>query len=195
MARCWGQRLFVAGVMAAITVAVSMTAPTSASSGNCEVMNDTMEQGVLDRFKDRVSSGDLGRIGVVSRVTGGMPGEGQIEDELILSGERQVRSRSASTGAAPRDDASELSEADARSLFELIGSGVDSLVPRSQASFIPDSVVGSITIEVDGEQATYFYLVDEEQREAQGHPLSPEMADALRRLDEIAGQTRRQNTE
>ena len=73
-------------------------------------------------------------------------------------------------------------------MFRLIGSGLDGLFPRSQARFIPDSVVGSITIEVGEEKETLYFLADEEDRVAQDKPIDPQMTEAIKRIRLISQQ-------
>jgi len=55
-------------------------------------------------------------------------------------------------------------------------------VPRSKARFLPDSLVGSITIEVGGEQAVLFFLADEEDRQAQKKIVPPTMTKTIKEL-------------
>ena len=151
-------------------------------------MNQSVENKVIQNFRDHLERGDVTKVHVTNRIAGGMPGEGHIEEEFFVSGTNQAMRRAMSTGSPPEEESSQLDEAEVRRLFDRISQGVDSLVPRDKARFVPDSVIGSIVIEVDGEQATFFYLVDEEQREAQGQTLSPEMAEALKELSNLSQQ-------
>ena len=147
--------------------------------------NQSAEGRVLQRFHELLSSGDLGRIVITTRIPTGTPGERRAEQELSIAGTRHVRARTVSTAPHGNAATSELSDAEIRSLFGLIDTAVRMLVPRSRARFVPDSVLGSITIEVDGEPATFFYLADVEQREAQGHAMSPQMTEALEKLTRL----------
>jgi hypothetical protein len=82
----------------------------------------------------------------------------------------------------------ELAPAEVQSLLAQVGQGIDSLVPRSEARFLPDSVVGSITLEVDGEQATFYFLVDEEDRLSQNKQIAPAMAEAIDTFSHLSEQ-------
>jgi hypothetical protein len=153
-------------------------------------MNESVENRVIQTFRERVGRGDVAQIRVTSRIAGGMPGEGRVEEEFSVLGTNQATLRARATGAAPEEASAQLDEAKVRRLYERLSEGLDSLVPREQARFVPDSDVGSITIEMDGEQATFFYLADEEQREAQGQTISPGMAEALKELSTLSRQVR-----
>ncbi len=158
-------------------------------------MNQSVESRVIEKFRENVARGDLDGVHIVNRIAGGMPGEGRIDEEFYISGRNQARFRARTTGAPAEDTTSELSDAEVQRLFQQISTGVSGLVPRSQAQFVPDSVVGSITIEVDGEQATFFYLVEEEEREAQGQPMAPEMSEALDNLSTLSKALREKKEE
>ncbi len=54
-----------------------------------------------------------------------------------------------------------LARPDAHDLLREIQPVLDGLVPHSAAAFAPDSVVGSITIEIDGERAMLFFSPEE----------------------------------
>ena len=149
-------------------------------------MTQSNEEKVIEKFRDCLANGDLSRIHIVNRITGGTPGEGRIDEEFFISGKTEATVRISEAGAPPEEASSKLKENDVRLLFEKVSKGVDSLVPREKASFIPDSDVGSITIEVDGEQATFFYLMDEDEREAQQKPVSRKMTEALKKFSVLS---------
>jgi hypothetical protein len=142
-------------------------------------MTQSNEERVIEKFRERLSDGDLSRIHIVNRITGGTPGEGRIEQEFWISGKNEATIRIKDAGAPLEEASSKLKENDVHLLFQKVSKGIDSLVTREKANFIPDSVVGSITIEVDGEEATFFYLADEDEREAQKKPVSRKMKEAL----------------
>ena len=57
-----------------------------------------------------------------------------------------------------------------------IGEGAGELIPRSEARFLPDSVIGQISVKIDGQEASFFFLADAEQAKQQGKPLSSKAA-------------------
>jgi hypothetical protein len=79
----------------------------------------------------------------------------------------------------PREATAAMAAHEVQRVLTQVGQGVDSLVPRSKARFLPDSLVGSITIEVDGEEATFYFLADEEDRKRQKQPVAPAIGEAI----------------
>ena len=146
-----------------------------------------MGKSIKEKFRERVQRETLTEdVKVVYRVAGGMPHQ-RIEKELKLSGrgKADLKVRDALKPGPAEEASGELTEAETRDLLRQIASGLDSLVPRSEARFLPDSVVGSITVEVDGEETTLYFLAEEEERVAQDKSVSPQMTKALRRIGRI----------
>lgn len=132
-------------------------------------MSESIEFEVVEKFRKSLSEEELSEeIRVVYRVAGGMPHE-RLDHEFALTGvgKSDVRMGDELRAMAPQEASAELDQIETRDLLEQIGVSLDELVPRSEAQFLPDSVVGSVTIEVDGETATLFFLADEDQRIAQ----------------------------
>lgn len=131
-------------------------------------MHELPESKVIEKFREYLRRERLTEdVKIVYRVAGGMPHE-RIEHEFRLSGvgKATVRMRDELKQIAPHEASADLDRAETRDLIQQIGVSLDELVPRSKAQFIPDSVVGSITLEIDGEETTLFFLADEEQRAA-----------------------------
>jgi hypothetical protein len=144
---------------------------------------------VLESFRAKVARGDTSGIKVSMQLIGGMPGERHLNRSVVIDEDRQASVRSSG------DDAPEPAEARARvedetldEVLHKLAEGVDGLVPRSQASFLPDSLVGSITVEVDGETTELFYLADEEDRITQNKPIPPAAAEALDSVRRLSDQ-------
>lgn len=140
------------------------------------------ESRIIRKFRERLDRGNLtDDVNVVFRIAGGMLGQ-RIEQEFILSGSGEAKTmlRDVLRSVETVKTSSKLDRAETRDLLRKIASGVDSLVPRSEARFLPDSVVGSVTIEVDGEKTKLYFLAGEEERAARGKKISPEMTDAIR---------------
>ncbi|MFF8954509.1 hypothetical protein [Streptomyces sp. NPDC014894] len=146
-------------------------------------MAEPTEEETVRRFRERVSRGETDGIEIEHRVSGGTPGERRTSEEVTLTGTGSARARGEDSrepgGAGARDSAGSLEDAETRELFRRLGASTEGLVPRSETGFTPDSLVGSVTIRVDGHRATLFYLADPEQRETQGRPLPPETAEAV----------------
>ena len=141
-----------------------------------------------DRFRERVARGDLSQdVQVVYRISGGMPEE-RIEEEFRLSGSSEAESTFVDerTAGAAQEVSAQLDSAEAQQLFQGVASGLDELVSRSEARFLPDSSIGSITIEVGGEHETRYFLADEGQRQGQDEASAPRMPEALKPLEETS---------
>jgi hypothetical protein len=141
-----------------------------------------------ERFRELVNQGDLRQnVRVVYRVSGGMPEE-HVEEEFRLSGSKEAESRlvDARTAEAAQEVSAELDRTETQQLFQRVASSLDELVSRSEAGFLPDSLVGSVTIEVGGERETLYFLADEGQREGQDEASAPRMPQALEPLEETS---------
>jgi hypothetical protein len=153
-------------------------------------MTDSQEAEVIRAFKERVRSGKTRDVSVVYRVTGGMPAERHVEEELRISGARRAKARAREvaheTEQPPAEGEIRLDQAEIEKLFGELSEGVDGLVPRSEAAFLPDSLVGSVTIDVGGEEATLYFLADEDARAAQDEPMPRKTAAAVRDLDRLS---------
>lgn len=151
-------------------------------------MSKLSESEIIQKFREGVGRGTLTEdIKLFYRITGGMPSE-RVEEEFRLSGsgKAKVMAQDVLRSMPTQEVSGEINQAETRDLLQQLGSGIDSLVPRSEANFLPDSLVGSIIIEVGGEKATLYFLADEEERLAQNKPISPKMTDAIQRIGKIS---------
>jgi hypothetical protein len=151
-------------------------------------MSEPLESKMIRKFREHLDRESLTEdIKVVYRVAGGMPHE-RIEEEFRLSGKgtAKVMMRDELKAIPPQEAYGELDQAETRDLLQQIEAGLDSLVPRSEARFIPDSVVASITVEVEGEETTLYFLPEEEERLAQEKPIAPQMTEAIQRIRQIS---------
>jgi hypothetical protein len=114
--------------------------------------------------------------------------EERFEEELSLSGSNEAESRFVDerTAGLTREASTELSGAETQQLFQGVASALDGLVSSSEARFLPDSSIGSITIEVGGEVETLYFLADEGQRQGQDEVNAPRMPEALKPLEETS---------
>lgn len=151
-------------------------------------MNKQLESEVIRKFHELVERGDLADdIKIVYCVAGGMPVE-RVEEELKLSGsgKAEVMVRDMLKSMPTQEVSTELGRDESQYLFQEIGRGLDSLATRSEARFLPDSLVGSITIQVEGEETTLYFLADEEERISQNKPITSQMAEAIQHVTKIS---------
>jgi hypothetical protein len=144
-------------------------------------MNEGVESKVIEKFRESLSRAELSEeIRITYRVAGGMPHE-RLEHEVTLTGggNAQVKMGDELKAIPPQEASGTLDLGETRDLLEQVGVSLEDLVPRSEAQFVPDSVVGSITLEIDGEETTLFFLPDEEQRVAWAEARLPDEEKSL----------------
>jgi hypothetical protein len=143
------------------------------------VMPNAAEDEVIQKLQERVTRRELNAIEVTYRVTGGTPGERLVDEELLIAGRNPVKARLRTSAAAMRESSENLATPEMEGLLLEVTGAISELIPRSQARFIPDSIVGQISVKVDGKEASFFFLADEEQAKQHGQALSPKAARAL----------------
>lgn len=148
-------------------------------------MPNGREQELIRKLREHATSGELGGVSVTYRVTGGAPGEQLVDEELRVAGAGQARARMDSTGTDRRDSSQLLTPPELQTLLLAVSDGVSDLIPRSEARFIPDSIVGEVTVNVDGEEASFFFLPDVEQAKQHGKMLSPNAEQSVTALDRL----------
>jgi hypothetical protein len=153
-----------------------------------KIMGKLSESEIKQKFREFAARKKLPEdLKVTCRLTGGMPSEHTEEEfTLVSKGKATVMARNMLDTAIPYEASEKLQSAETRGLLQQIGEGLDSLVTRSEARFLPDSLVGAITIEVGGEKATFYYLADDEDRLAQDKSISAQMSHAVQRINTIS---------
>ncbi len=149
-----------------------------------------MDNQAIQSFKQRVDLGQLtSEVKVIYRASGGMPHEAA-EQEFVVSGSGSANLMDLSVSGLISRQAFDINPGDNSRIFELIRSGIDQLPTRSEARFLPDSSVGTITIEVNGAEETFYFLTDEADRVLQNKPIPSEISKAIHRLTEISRLTK-----
>jgi len=146
-------------------------------------MSEPFVSRLKQTFRERLNRTELPEdVSIVYRVIGGMPHE-RIEQEFRLAstGETTVKMRDALRGIPQQETSRTLDRGEVRDLLQQMDLTLDDLVPRSEARFPPDSAVGSITLNVAGEQETLFFLADEELRIAEEAERLPDEEKPLAR--------------
>jgi hypothetical protein len=151
-------------------------------------MSSTSEQQVAQQFRERVDEGLTDAVSVSFRIVGGAPEE-RIEEEVRVLGSGQANAAGQDRlSPRPLSQASaELPPAEITELFRQIGQDVERLVPRSEARFVPDSVVRSVTLRVGEAEATWYYLADDDaERLEPDQRAASEMPGAVAHLNALA---------
>lgn len=150
---------------------------------------------IIKEFQEIANAGNIDDIKVQYKVSGGPPGK-QFSQEITLpGGDAPIELNILHKTDDPRSpelisekkQLPTLDVAEKRSLFKQIASGALAEGSSSEPPvFLPDSVVGSLTIQVkDKEPTTIPFLVDEIDRNIQNKPIPPEIADAVKRIEKI----------
>jgi hypothetical protein len=143
---------------------------------------------IRQQFDERVGEDKLtGRMVVLFRLVGGMPHE-RLDETVRLSGTGAVTvSQEDALAGRPRHKRStKLSRAQTREIFREVNAGLDSLIPRAHARFPMDSLVGSITIAVNGEEETFYFIPDSTGHIAPDKRISGAIVAAVDRFKGIA---------
>ena len=137
---------------------------------------------IIAKLRESVARGKLPTgLKITCRTGGGMPSE-RVEEELTIhGGQANVRSRNMLTTAVPQESGGSVESEELAELVGEMAEGLESLVTRAEARFLPDSPIGTITVEVDGESEELYYLDDDEPEVAEG-PSAPKMKRAILRL-------------
>lgn len=148
---------------------------------------DEMKQRARLAFATRVKQGKLGQdVQIVYGVVGGMPSQ-RVQARVAVDSIRGARVEvydarhcpTASEASIPQEDF------DVARLFERVAAGIHSLLPASRAVFAPDTVVGSLTIRVQDDEETFYFVPGQERRNRQGNAVAAPMEHALRQLSDI----------
>jgi len=141
----------------------------------------------MQEFAERVGRNRLtGRTIVQFRLVGGMPHE-RIDESVRVTGTGSVTVLLEDKVASKprRKFSTRLSPSQTREIFREIDAGLGSLIPRSEARFPVDTVVGSITIAVNGEEETLYFFPDPTGHVAQDKGVATEIVTAVDRFKGI----------
>jgi hypothetical protein len=147
-----------------------------------------MKQPVVRTFAERVSRGKLGPdLQVIYRVAGGMPSE-RLEYEIKIDsvGGAKITSYDAQISRTIKHGPIASDVPEVADLFKQIVAGLHSLLPASRATFLPDALVGSITIRVDDEEETFYFVPEVEKRRTPEKRVAPPMELTLQRFWDMA---------
>ncbi|NGZ11677.1 MAG: hypothetical protein CV088_20275 [Nitrospira sp. LK70] len=147
-------------------------------------MPNTTEDKVLRTLRERAANGEINGIDVTYKVTGGAPGEQLVNEEVHLSGSDLVQARTLQESVM-REASVDIGAAELRTVLLEIGEGLGELIPQSEARFVPDTIVGQISVKVDGQEVSFFFLPDEEQARQHRRSLSMKAARSVGSLQRL----------
>lgn len=142
---------------------------------------------VAQEFAARVAQGDLGDLQVIYRVAGGMPSQ-RVEYEIAVDSVTgaQIAVSNARLAETEKRDSIPPERLGVPTMFEELSAGLHSLRPAEDAISLPDSLVGSLTIRVNNEEETFYFVPEQEKRRSERERVAPSMDRALERFWGIA---------
>lgn len=144
-------------------------------------MSTLSETKIIQKFREAIDEEALPEdLKVVYRIAGGMPSQ-RYEEEFIISGNGKTEVKALDLlMSKPEEVASlNLNKAETREAFQKIRLSLDSMVPLEKTHFLPDSLVGSVILEIGGEKTTLYFPVEEERREANKELVSYQISDMI----------------
>jgi hypothetical protein len=147
-------------------------------------MTEGSEAQLISEFRELLARDELtGDVTVVYGVSGGIPGTaGGGGGNLKLAGDGSLE--------APGEPAVRLDPSETRQLLQEVASSLDTMVTRAEARFLPDSTVGWVKIGLRGNEATLYFLADEEQRHGQDARIARSAMVANRPLRQMVRRAR-----
>jgi hypothetical protein len=159
-------------------------------------MSAKPEPTIVESVKKAVDQNTLSDdVHVVYRLAGGLPHE-RIDEVIKLSGTGALQWSKHDAQHLPTalKSSTRLESAQTREVFREVAAGIKSLVPRSEARFLPDTVVGSITIVVSDHEETFYFEPDSNGRITPYRMIASDIVAAIDRLKGIAQQLERERT-
>lgn len=144
-------------------------------------MMSPSDSDILKKFRDSVDRGSFPEdMKVTFRIAGGLPDQ-RLEEEVTLSGrgEAEVKAMDMLESKPTEKVHATLPQEEIQAAFQKIKLSLDSMVPRSEACFLPDSVVGSVVIEIGDEKTTMFFPVDSAEKTAGREAVPSPVSDAI----------------
>lgn len=127
-------------------------------------MAEQTREPLLSRFRRQVEDGRLeDNVSIIYRVHGGTPGEDLDESVVVAAdGRARVIVKDALGRKRGGDTLDDLGRSSVLELAKTVAAGIDDLVTESEARFVPDALVGSVSIAIGSETETFYFQADEE---------------------------------
>jgi hypothetical protein len=148
-------------------------------------MSESLKSKTVELFGKHVK--EEKKVFVAYEVSGGPPGE-RITQKMIIGEDENVKLEMNDETKPDIDKMSLISidPAERKSLLEELATSLDkgkSLLDEPDKVFLPDSVVSSLTIQVEDETLTLHFLTDEFDRKLQNKPIPPELSTVIEKIN------------
>jgi hypothetical protein len=150
-------------------------------------MNQATKLETTRIFRELIDIDEIDNIKVTYRTEGGPPGK-LLSEQIIFFGNGNVNfiKKDETESANLQERFLKLDRAIVRSLFNQISRGLDNYIRIEIAPFLPDSVISSITIELENKQISVYFLTYEMDRIIQNSNIPQEMAEAIKSIENIS---------
>lgn len=144
-------------------------------------------ENILDTYLKRIELGDDDDVKTIYRATVGPEGK-RLSNEIIiyLNGNVENKINDEMKSGETKELSVKLDPKETQSLFRRIGVSLRNLSHFSQPPFLPDSLVGSITIQVGDERFTSYFLLNEKDRLLQSKPIPSELAQVIQDIQNVS---------
>lgn len=159
----------------------------------------TSQESVVSQLRSQAKKGQLAENVAISFELKGGVGDDRLEEAVAITGPGDLRIKvDDKLAKKPQGEISARVESkDTLELCRTFLAGVDSMVPASEARFLPDTLVGSVTFAIGDERETFYFEADEEDSEHRGKPIPAKIKSILsdmgklesRHLTEATGRT------
>ncbi len=145
------------------------------------------KKSVVTIFQDQAKQGRLEEnLAIVYQLRGGT-GDQSIDKSVIAmaSGKLHSRVRDELATKPEVETSVEIRQDEVLDLCRLLLQGIESMIPASEARFIPDTLVASVSLVFGDEKETFYFAADEEDCEHRNQPIEAKIRKILERYREI----------
>lgn len=144
-----------------------------------------LDTNLLKKFKSKILSDDFKNARIIYRVKGGAPTE-RIEKEVLVNADGKVETiiNEDQLGVLSKGKKSITRKDDEiKNLFKEVTNFIDQLA-ADDSKFLPDSIIGSISIQIEDKETTIgYFLPEEEDRKVQNKFVGPNLSNVINKLE------------
>jgi hypothetical protein len=144
-----------------------------------------LDTNLLKKFKSKILSDDFKNARIIYRVKGGTPTE-RIEKEVLVNADGKVETiiNEDQLGVLSKGKKSITRKDDEiKNLFKEVTNFIDQLA-ADDSKFLPDSIIGSISIQIEDKETTIgYFLPEEEDRKVQNKFVGPNFSNVINKLE------------
>lgn len=142
---------------------------------------------VVSQLRSQAKKGKLANNAAIYFKLEGGVGEDHIEESVAITspGDLLVKVNDSLLKRPQGEVCSHIDQQNTLELCRTLLDGVNSMVPAADASFIPDTLLGSVSFIIGDETETFYFEADEEDRAHRGKPIPDEIKSILNQMQQI----------